>query len=57
MSNNPKSARRPVGTPNGAGGPTSSGHRYAQIIGWGMAVPDRVVTNDDLSRIVETTDE
>ena len=53
MSNNPKSARQSHGTRNGAAG----SQRYAQIIGWGMAVPDRIVTNDDLSRIVETTDE
>ncbi len=57
MSNNPKSARRPQQTPNGTGGLHGPARRYAQIIGWGMAVPDRIVTNDDLSRIVETNDE
>jgi 3-oxoacyl-[acyl-carrier-protein] synthase-3 len=31
--------------------------RYAHIVGWGMAVPNRVMTNDDLARIVDTTDE
>jgi hypothetical protein len=31
--------------------------RYAQITGWGMYVPERVVTNDDISRLVDTTDE
>jgi 3-oxoacyl-[acyl-carrier-protein] synthase-3 len=31
--------------------------RYAQIIGWGMHVPERVVTNKDLEEIVETSDE
>jgi 3-oxoacyl-[acyl-carrier-protein] synthase III len=31
--------------------------RYAQIVGWGMALPERVVTNDDLARMVETSDE
>lgn len=30
---------------------------YAHIAGWGMAVPDRVLSNDDLSAIVETSDE
>jgi 3-oxoacyl-[acyl-carrier-protein] synthase III len=30
---------------------------YAHIIGWGMAVPETVLTNDDLSAIVETNDE
>jgi 3-oxoacyl-[acyl-carrier-protein] synthase III len=29
---------------------------YAHIIGWGMAVPERIMTNDDLSAIVETDD-
>ncbi len=31
--------------------------RYAHITGWGMALPDRVVTNAELSRTVDTTDE
>ncbi|MBP7694687.1 MAG: ketoacyl-ACP synthase III, partial [Anaerolineales bacterium] len=30
---------------------------YAHIVGWGMAVPERVMTNDDLARLVDTTDE
>ncbi|MDX2140272.1 MAG: beta-ketoacyl-ACP synthase III [Chloroflexota bacterium] len=30
---------------------------YAHIIGWGMAVPERIMTNDDLSAIVETDNE
>lgn len=34
-----------------------NGGRYAQITGWGMCVPERVVTNDDLARIVDTSDE
>ena len=34
-----------------------NGGRYAQITGWGMAVPERVVTNDDLARMVDTNDE
>ena len=25
------------------------GMRYAQITGWGMAVPEKVLTNDDLA--------
>ena len=33
------------------------GMRYAQITGWGMAVPEKVLTNDDLARVVDTTDE
>lgn len=31
--------------------------RHAAITGWGMAVPDRVLTNADLERMVETSDE
>lgn len=30
---------------------------YAHITGWGMAVPQKVLTNDDLSKMVETSDE
>ena len=30
--------------------------RSAQIVGWGMAVPERVVTNHDLEKVMETTD-
>jgi 3-oxoacyl-[acyl-carrier-protein] synthase-3 len=30
---------------------------YAAITGWGMAVPERVMTNADLERLVETSDE
>ena len=30
---------------------------YAQIIGWGYQVPERVVTNHDLEQIVDTKDE
>ncbi|GIL08654.1 MAG: 3-oxoacyl-[acyl-carrier-protein] synthase 3 [Chloroflexota bacterium] len=35
----------------------SSDRIYAHIVGWGMAVPDRVLSNDDLAAIVETSDE
>lgn len=31
--------------------------RYAHITGWGMAIPERVLTNQDLMKIVETDDE
>ncbi|MEI7643214.1 MAG: beta-ketoacyl-ACP synthase III [Chloroflexales bacterium] len=34
-----------------------SSSRYAAIIGWGMAVPQQVVTNEDLARRIDTTDE
>ena len=30
---------------------------YAQIIGWGYQVPERVVTNHDLEQVVDTQDE
>jgi 3-oxoacyl-[acyl-carrier-protein] synthase-3 len=30
---------------------------YAHIVGWGKYVPPRVLTNDDLSRMVDTSDE
>lgn len=30
--------------------------RYSHIIGWGKYVPEHVVTNDDLAKIVETND-
>src|SRR5499426_322212 len=29
---------------------------YAHITGWGMAVPESVMTNDDLSKLVDTND-
>lgn len=31
--------------------------QYAAIIGWGMAVPKRVVTNEELAYIIDTSDE
>ncbi len=31
--------------------------RYAHIVGWGMAVPEHVLTNHDLAAIVDTNDE
>ncbi len=30
---------------------------FAHIVGWGMAVPDQILTNADLAAIVETSDE
>jgi len=30
---------------------------YAHITGWGMSAPERIMTNDDLSKIVETNDQ
>ncbi len=37
--------------------PVSTAARYAHVIGWGMHVPEKIVTNDDLSKIVDTNDE
>ena len=31
--------------------------RKAEIVGWGMYAPERVVTNDDLSRVLDTSDQ
>ncbi len=31
--------------------------RYAHIVGWGSFLPDRVLTNDQLATLVDTTDE
>src|SRR5690606_15438603 len=36
--------------------PVEPERRYAQIIGWGYAVPDKVITNHDLEQIVDTSD-
>ncbi|UCD99947.1 MAG: ketoacyl-ACP synthase III [Chloroflexota bacterium] len=30
---------------------------YAHITGWGMAVPDKILTNHDLAKMVDTSDE
>ena len=31
--------------------------RYAQIVGWGYHVPEKVITNKDLEKIVDTNDQ
>lgn len=31
--------------------------RYAHIVGWGMALPESILTNEDLAAITETSDE
>jgi hypothetical protein len=31
--------------------------QYAHITGWGMALPEQVLTNDDMAAIVDTNDE
>jgi 3-oxoacyl-[acyl-carrier-protein] synthase-3 len=34
-----------------------SGARYAQITGWGSCVPEKVLTNEALARLVDTSDD
>jgi 3-oxoacyl-[acyl-carrier-protein] synthase-3 len=36
---------------------SNSFHRYAHIVGWGKAIPERVLTNDELATLVDTSDE
>ena len=31
--------------------------RYAHVVGWGKYIPEKVMTNDDLAKIVDTSDE
>jgi len=31
--------------------------RYAHVTGWGMAVPEKIITNQELAKMVDTTDE
>ena len=31
--------------------------RYAQIVGWGCHVPERILTNRDLEGIIDTSDD
>ncbi len=38
-------------------GAPGSDRRYAHIVGWGMYVPEKVLTNDDLAAFMETSDE
>ncbi len=37
--------------------PADGAARYPHIVGWGMALPERVMTNDEISAFVETNDE
>jgi 3-oxoacyl-[acyl-carrier-protein] synthase-3 len=34
-----------------------SERRYAHVVGWGKYVPEKVMTNDDMAKIVDTSDE
>ena len=42
---------------NPPGGETTPARRYAHVIGWGKAVPEKVMTNDDIAAFVETNDD
>jgi 3-oxoacyl-[acyl-carrier-protein] synthase-3 len=60
VSSNGKNGHLPHTNGNGKG--PGSDHRpasprYAHITGWGMAAPERVMTNDELARLVDTNDE
>jgi 3-oxoacyl-[acyl-carrier-protein] synthase-3 len=35
----------------------NSGPRYAHILGWGQYIPSKVLTNDDLAQMIDTSDE
>ena len=30
---------------------------YAHITGWGVAIPEKILTNEDIAEIVDTNDE
>ena len=60
MENGHNSGRNAQNEPQGAGSRGSVGAfspRYAQIVGWGYHVPEKVITNFDLEQIVDTQDE
>ena len=40
-----------------AGDDAPTGPTFAHVVGWGMAVPDKIMTNEDISAFVETSDE
>src|SRR5687767_1869136 len=41
---------RPIGLTRGGDG------RYAHVIGWGTEIPEKVLTNFDLEKMVDTSD-
>jgi 3-oxoacyl-[acyl-carrier-protein] synthase-3 len=63
MSSNNGRNGKTLASKNGAGAARNaesrrpSYSRYAHITGWGMAVPERVLTNHEISRMVDTSDE
>jgi 3-oxoacyl-[acyl-carrier-protein] synthase-3 len=48
---------KPARIRTGNGRQTQRVERFAHVIGWGVEVPDRVMTNHDIEQIVSTTDE
>lgn len=55
-----RNGHRQRSDPGAAPAATAIGHgerRYAQIVGWGYHVPEKVITNRDLEQIVDTSDE
>lgn len=48
----------PQSKSNGRRGPKGRNGRprYAHIVGWGMALPSRVMTNDEIAQMVDTSD-
>ena len=55
MSNGQEGNGNRAVSPNGAA--PQPERRYAQIVGWGCHVPEKVITNKDLEQIVDTSDE
>jgi len=43
--------------PNSRNGSSEREKQYAHLVGWGMAVPETILTNAELSRFVDTDDE
>lgn len=57
MDTQQKSDKSTNGTAPARSGPEMVERRYAQIVGWGFHVPDKVITNKELEQIVDTNDE
>src|SRR5512140_1597054 len=56
--NDENGARGQSSHSNGNGGSRSNGRPiYAQITGWGSFVPEKVLTNEALAKVVDTSDD
>ena len=42
---------------NNRNGRKASPQRYAHVVGWGVEIPEKIVTNDDLAKTLDTNDE